>query len=731
MNKIEKIFLTNASFYIEIKEAKLKLLCASPEDIVKHLLQKRVINKDEVKGVICESGPNAILLSDLSVQNSSFSNLCEFPILQMLYRQGQLLPNHPNNTGIKPIIIGKKKQVDAQLDYIFRGNYGLKNIDEILSCGIDEKEAKVMMEIKNNFAFGEIKSSKKILDPKYLPNGDKIEIINEVFIQRISTNNFEITYKNETINVDLNLQENEEYTSTYKLGFYDIKRDYFSIIHSGQGDGWNITSPSMSSVLMYQGKIYLIDAGPNISVVLNSLGIGLNDIEGIFHTHAHDDHFVGLAALIQTDHKIKYFSSKIVKLATMKKLSSLLGIEENHLSNYFDFVDLNLDEWNDINGLEVKPIYSPHPIETNNFYFRTFWNDSYKTYAHLADIVSFKVLDNMNKKTSLVDDKYCEQIKRNYLQEVDLKKIDIDGGLIHGDAKDFINDSSKKIVLAHMENNEYTNIQKAIGSNASFGSVDVLIPTNQNYFKNVAFEFLKNIYCDINHKKLEVLLNCEIITFNPGSIVVKERKKSPCLYLILSGNLEKLSVHSKKEILVYSGSFIGEELALFDNESEDTFRTDCYVNALVIPKELYLHFLETNNLKQTLIDRIEKRKDLSRFWIFNELLSPKEKNKIVNQLEYNRFEDKEEIQLDGDYLNLIAYGKVVRKLDNKEISILKENDFFGEENILNESTVNFKYYALGEVELQSVKKEFIENIPIIYWNIFSRYQKVLNNNISD
>ena len=29
----------------------------------------------------------------------------EFPVLQMLYRQGMLLPNHPNNTGVKPLLI--------------------------------------------------------------------------------------------------------------------------------------------------------------------------------------------------------------------------------------------------------------------------------------------------------------------------------------------------------------------------------------------------------------------------------------------------------------------------------------------------------------------------------------------------------------------------------------------------------------------------------------------------
>ena len=51
---------------------------------------------------------------------------------------------------------------------------------------------------------------------------------------------------------------------------------------------------------MYQGRYYLMDAGPNIMETLKSLGIDVGEIEGIFHTHSHDDHFAGLPALQTT-----------------------------------------------------------------------------------------------------------------------------------------------------------------------------------------------------------------------------------------------------------------------------------------------------------------------------------------------------------------------------------------------------------------------------------------------
>ena len=45
-------------------------------------------------------------------------------------------------------------------------------------------------------------------------------------------------------------------------------------------------------------------------------------IEGIFHTHAHDDHFAGFTTLMRADHRIKYFATPLVRASVAKKLSA-------------------------------------------------------------------------------------------------------------------------------------------------------------------------------------------------------------------------------------------------------------------------------------------------------------------------------------------------------------------------------------------------------------------------
>jgi hemerythrin len=138
-----------------------------------------------------------------------------------------------------------------------------------------------------------------------------------------------------------------------------------------------------------------VDAGPNITHSLAALGISMGEIEGIFHTHAHDDRFAGLTSLAASDRRLKYFAVPYVWSTAQKKLSTLMRFNEERFSRYFQVCDLRDREWNDVGGLEVRPLYSPHPVDTTVFFFRAFDGGAPKTYAHLADIPSLSVLGKL------------------------------------------------------------------------------------------------------------------------------------------------------------------------------------------------------------------------------------------------------------------------------------------------------------------------------------------------
>jgi hemerythrin len=721
---IEKIKVSDGIYWVEIKDKNLKILCASPADSIKHLIKNGFNKTLEQNGYSYESGPNAILLSDIPIQNGQLSNLSEFPILQMFYRQGMLIPNH-HNSNQKPLLIGTSQQILSQTNYIYRGNYGLVTQEEIEDAIGNKEKAKELLKLKLKFAFGKITNPNKLIDTISVDNTNRVEIKEDVFIQRKDCNLFEISYKDESIEVNLNLNSRQKYNSPYQLGYFDIKREFFAVIHSGQGDGWNTSQPSMSSVLMYQGKIYLIDAGPNTENMLEALGIGISEIEGIFHTHAHDDHFAGLANLIKSDKKIKYFATKLVRDSVVKKFSALLNIEEFYFEHYFDVIDLKLDSWNNINGLEIKPMLSPHPVETNIFIFRTLWKESYKSYAHFADLTSLDILNSMasdNDEENGISLEFLEKVKQNYLEYADVKKVDIGGGMIHGESKDFKNDPSKKIILAHTSG-EFSTQDKEIGSTASFGTLDVLIPANIDYDIKDAYTYLSKYHKELPSYIIDSFTNLDIVKFNPGTIIQKKNENIKYIYVVLSGIAEAIYTNNRQSTIT-SGNIIGRISGLLNMPSTETVRSISYVTALKIPAKMLLQVIRDNMLYANLEQKMDKMLFLKKTKLFNEDITYPILDNITENMIYKSFSSGSKFtQVDDGNLYIVASGTLSVKLGDKEIKTLSKGDFFGEESSIFDTESAFCIEAITNVSFYLINSDILKNIPIVKWKLFEELRK--------
>ncbi len=719
MAHIEKIKIISGVYWISIKEADFNCLCGCPEDIMKHLIKKGLIKNIEKNGRLFQSGPNAILLSDILVQKGRFSNLAEFPVLQMLYMQGMAIPDHPNNTGIKPILIGEEKQVNAQMEYIYRGNYGLISKEEIMDAGIEEEAAEEMMRLKLKFAFGHIGQTKELLDSKVV-NQDLVEIRNGITIKRKSFNRYEFNYKGESIEVDLTLFEDEDYEPAYELGFYQIKPEYFSVIHSGDGDGWDINRPCMSSVLVFQEKIYLIDAGPNILTSLTALGIGVNEIEGIFQTHGHDDHFAGLPTLLRADHRIKFYSTPLVRTSVTKKLSALFNWDKDRLGNYFEICDLEFDVWNNVEGLEVKPTLSPHPVETNIYTFRTLWEKGYCTYAHLADIAGLDILKNMmtdDKTEPGISQHFYEQVKAEYLEPADIKKIDVGGGLIHGNAEDFLEDNSKKIVLSH-KSEKLTVQEKEIGSSAPFGMVDVLISSNQDYTMRIAAQLMRDYFPDAPSEDLRMMLNFQVESFNAGTILIKAGETTPFIYLILTGMVETIHSKTGRQRMISTGSLVGELSGLMNCSSMETVRAESYIRTLQIPGSFYNKFIKRNKLYQNYHTTIDNREFLQNTWLFGEMVSYPILNKISQQFELKQY-PKGKTRLIGSKpeLILLKSGELEILSKGEAIDTIEPGEFCGEDSIIGDKFESLEIRSSKQSSVYEIDGNFLMDIPIILWKL--------------
>ncbi len=724
-SKIDVIQVIRGVYWIEIKKIDLRILCACPPDIVKHLMLKNLILEVNKNGQVYETGPNAILLSDIMLQNGQFSNMAEFPVMQMLYKQGMIIPNHPNNNGVNPLLIGSTEQIKAQMQYIYRGNYGLVSYDEVLESVDDEALAYDLWRMKKKFAFGEIKATEKLLDSKVFEN-NQVSITEELSIERIETNVFKFNFEDESCTVDLNLPQYSNYPVPYPLGFHDIKREYFSIVHSGQGDGFDVNRPSMSSIVTFQGKVYIIDVGPNISYSLTTLGFGINEIEGIFQTHAHDDHFAGISTILRSDHRIKFYATPAVRSSVFKKLAVLLNKTSDDFSDFFDVCDLNLNKWNDIEGLEVRPVISPHPVETTIFSFRTFWGGKYLSYGHFADIASLKVLSNMvvkDDKELGISQKTYDSVKKEYLTPMDLKKIDIGGGMIHGDAEDFSEDESKRIILSHTAA-PLSNRQKEIGSSAPFGIVDLMIPELTNSLHRKAYHYLQNYFTTSSVSQVEKILNNEIILYPPGSLILKNGEKNDFVYLVLTGYIEKIDSDTMTYNMLSSGSFIGEYSGLKNLVSETSFRSVSYVHALQIPAKSYHEFIKKNRLFRKIETLRENQFFLEQHWLFRESIGAAILNHVSSNLELKHYYQSDELidELDSKKMYILKNGSLEVSCNSK-LSILKKDDFFYFENLIKEEQPRITVRTIEPCSIFEIDHKILKDIPIILWKLVETYNK--------
>ena len=722
--RIEKIRVSAGLYWVAIPEANVYIQCGAPEDSVKHLIKKGLIVKKENQGVTFESGPNVILLSDVSIQNGNFANLSEFPVLQMLYRQGLIIPGHPNNSGIRPLLLGSRDQVTAQIGYILRGNYGLINEQEIMEAGMAPDVAAEMMRLKMKFAFGEIKTTDAFIEPRII--GEKpLDIRNGVFIERKTLNVFQISWQGKSVTVDLNLKGSEEYECPYQLGIHKYRKDYFSVIHTGEGDGWDVNRPCMASILISQGKIYLIDAGPNIMASLISLGISIDEIEGIFHTHAHDDHFSGLTTLIRSGHRLKYYSTRLVRMSVVKKLASLMSIEPSHFTEFFEIHDLEFNNWNSVGGFEVKPLLSPHPIETNIFLFRAMGNSGHRIYGHFADIISFRVLDGMvtdDPHENGVSPIFAQQVKRIYQAPMDLKKLDIGGGMVHGDAKDFRQDTSDRIVLSHTAR-ELSDEEKVIGSSAYFGMQSVLIQARKDYFMQYLRHYLQNYFPTVPPQSMEMLMNCPTVSVEAGDIFIHHGTPSDHVYLIVEGMVEYFDPQQKLKNKLTAGSLIGMLSGLTGEPFSGTYRAVSCLRALKIPGFMYLEFVKKNHLYDELRQNYETIRFLQGTSLLGEIVSFPTQNVIARNMTLITMEKGCDISPVNGVLAMVATGRVQLMLNGSLVKLLFPGDYFGEDSLLSGLGSEYTARMLETARIYFIDKEDLKNIPIVRWKMLETRHK--------
>jgi hemerythrin len=277
---------------------------------------------------------------------------------------------------------------------------------------------------------------------------------------------------------------------------------------------------------------------------------------------------------------MKYFATRLVRESVMRKLSALLSIDESMFAELFDVRDLVADRWNDCDGHggDADPVAAPG--RDRRVPDPRARRGDLPSYAHWADIVSLDVLRRLLAKppaSDVLPPEFVETVRRAYLTPATVKKIDGGGGLIHGEPRDFADDSLGEdhpraplgpVFAGCPQGRILGDLRRGRRADSS----------GQDYLKQHAYGHLARAFPEASPGELNGLLRSPIVDFNAGSIILRPGAANKHMYLLLSGSVEQLIPGHEAPLAVASGSLLGAQ-ALAQDGLTDTWRAASPVSA--------------------------------------------------------------------------------------------------------------------------------------------------------
>jgi hemerythrin len=371
-------------------------------------------------------------------------------------------------------------------------------------------------------------------------------------------------------------------------------------------------------------------------------------------------------------------------------------------------------------------VYSPHPVETTVLFFRSGAGGSPRTYAHLADIPSFEVLGRLSAAgggRAAMSEASRQAFLREIRQPVDLKKVDAGGGLIHGDAADFVSDESAKILLSH-------GVPESRGrsgrtSTASFGEADVLVPGgSETYFRETARACLAAWFPRSTPSEIDLLVRSPVVEISPGDLVHPAAGKEADVRLILGGIAEETDPAARAVRRLGMGSLAGG----YSAGSEPTVPASCRargaVTVLSIPAAVYRQFVQKNGSVGRVASLVHDA--LALCPAFAGIKSEGVLNHIAASAEERRLAaGTTAAEGSSPAILVLAHGEVDLSLGSQLIETLHPGGFWGEERIVSTAPGLASARAATDCVLVAVPAHVLADVPSVQWELLETFERRL------
>ena len=600
--KVEVIKICPAAFLLRIAEAEISWVFNAWPDTAKYLIQKEL----EITGIVY---PDVLMQTDRGIS----CTLVEFPLLHGLFNQGMYF------RGERPHLVGTQRQLDLASESFRRGLYGFYDTSEMEECDLSEEEMNALAREIEGLSLNGIQPIDELLELIPLialddhPTITKATTYRGLRIWKKSLNVFAIEYQGEQVEIDCNLSKNEQYVPPLDIDVKHVPYKLFQVIDTGEEDGFSAKS-CMHTLIQWRERIICVDLPMNVTYLLDKVSVSRTEIDAVIFTHNHDDHIGDLSTLIQMDKKVTIICPRIVWKSILLKASAMFDIEMDELAEYFDYIPIRYGEEYDYAGLLITAHPSIHPVPCAVYRIRGIVDREWKVYGHMSDILNFQRCQNLISEGYISQKRFNEY--RNFLLEpATVKKIDVgtkegqEDISVHGSWKDFVNDSSGHIVLAHTcEEDLDLKATVLVGQFARAGSArDLGERTSQTYqdkYRERALRYLGNYLFSLLDDKvkqglinssqvrayLRILADNEILVIQPNTPFLKMGTQSEFVDLVIGG-VGSIWRDQGTELIhitnVNAGDMLGDIGVLSKIPRTASIRSETYMHVLRIPGFLF------------------------------------------------------------------------------------------------------------------------------------------------
>jgi len=511
----------------------------------------------------------------------------------------------------------------------------------------------------------------------------------DCLIQRLGGNRYRVKDKAQLQVLDLNF-EGEQLPTLVDLSGEVESPQAFRLKVLGCYTGFDPEGPTTGLLLWINGNGFLVDSPAGVTRYLRQVGVSKDRLTAILQTHVHDDH-CALSELMLSEQAFTLISTREIYECTALKVARIIGESPEMVKSMLKFVEVIPGKTYRMYGATWEFFYTVHSIPTIGF--RVTVPDEKggpHTLLHSSDLDHFKGMDQL-VRSGAVSQEHADRMKGLVRGDERLAMIDGGGGMIHGEPTDWDASLAKfpdtEFLFYHVNPSKVDTVKYQV---ARPGWGKTLLPERsfpQSVYSGVTQAL--RLFTVKDPSWLNILLSQgQVVEFPQGQEVVTKGREGDCFYFILSGSLDVSDPQNKREPLLAtleSGDFFGEMSIINRSKTTATVVARTPVVLFRLPGDLFLEFVEKNDLKEDFSSLWKRRPLISSVEIFRNL-DPGAKHEISLLAKPQTFKKGELIVRQGSKTEdfyVISSGKVgiTRKNDQGKVVLsaeLKAGDFFGE-----------------------------------------------------